>query len=141
VVALLQVGVTTATTYSERRHRIDSTMRPLVIVSLGEDTPDAGQSVMGSPTYEVEHTQALTLEIHVEAADGQLCAEAIDQVELEAEAALASDLTLGGLCEMIYPLSSELEMQTEQDRVIAVRSVVYTIPWRCSFGSPDIPEI
>lgn len=116
-------------------------MRPLVIVSLGEDTPDAGQSVMGSPTYEVEHIQALTIEIHVEGIDGDICAVAIDQIELEAEAALASDLTLGGLCEIIYPVSSELEMQAEQDRIIAVRSVVYTIPWRCSFGSPDTPEI
>jgi len=140
VVSLLKAGVTSATTYSERRQRIDSTLRPLVIVSLGEDVQDIGQAAMGQPVYEIQHDQVLTCEIHVEAAEGQECAEAIDQIELEIEAALASDMTLGGICEVIYPAASELEMQTEQDRVIAVRSVNYTIPWRCAFGSPDTPE-
>ena len=114
-------------------------MRPLVIVSLGEDTQDTGLATMGDPIYDVEHAQALDCEIHVEAADGDSCAKAIDQIELEIEAALASDLTLGGICEIIYPAGSELEMLTEQDRVIAVGSVAYVVPWRCPFGAPDPP--
>lgn len=140
VMTLLTPGVTSATVYSERRHRIDSTIRPLVIVSLGEDAQDIGQAAMGQPVYEIEHVQVVTCEIHVEAATGVECAVEIDQIELEVEQSLASDLTLGGICEIIYPIASELEMQTEQDRVIAVRSVNYSIPWRCAFGSPDIPE-
>ena len=140
IVALIKTGVTSATTYSERRHRIDSSLRPLVIVSLGEDTADTGEASMGDPLYSVEHIQSVVCEIHVEAADGQVCAEAIDQIELEIESALSSDITLGGLCEIIYPVASELEMQTEQDRVIAVRSVAYAVPWRSAFGSPDTPE-
>lgn len=140
VVALLTAGVTSATVYSERRNRIDSTMRPLAIVSLGASDPEAAQRAMGQPAYMVEHSQQITVEIHTEAADGQIAAEAVDQIELEIEGALASDLTLGGLVEIIEPASSELEMLTDQDRVIAVRSVSYTAPWRAAFGTPDTPE-
>jgi len=95
---------------------------------------------MGQPVYQVEHAQVLTVEIHTEAADGQIAAESVDQVQLEVEGALASDLSLGGLVEIIEPAGSELEMLTDQDRVIAVRSVNYVLPWRAAFGTPDIPE-
>ncbi len=140
LVGLLTATVTSATVYSERRNRIDSTMRPLVIVSLGTDDSDASRRAMGQPVYQVEHAQVLTVEIHTDAADGQVAAEAIDQIQLEIEGALASDLTLGGLVEIIEPVGSELEMLTDQDRVIAVRSCNYLLPWRAPFGTPDIPE-
>ena len=140
VVTLLQATVTSATIYSERRNRIDSVMRPLCIVSMGSDDPDVSQRAMGQPTYMVEHAQVMTVEIHTEATDGQIAAEAIDQIQLEVEGALASDLSLGGLVEMIEPAGSELEMLTDQDRVIAVRSVNYSLPWRAKFGTPDEPE-
>lgn len=140
VVGLLTASVSSATIYSERRNRIDSTMRPLVIVSLGTDDPDASRRAMGQPVYQVEHAQVLTVEIHTEAADGQVAAEAVDQIQLEIEGALASDLSLGGLVEIIEPAGSELEMLTDQDRVIAVRSCNYVLPWRAEFGAPDTPE-
>lgn len=138
VVALL--ATVNANVLPERRQRIDSTMRPLVIVSCGTDDIDPGLSAMGTPTYEVEHAQQVTCEVHVEAADGVTAAEAIDQLELEIESALATDITLGGLIEILAPVNSELEMETSQDRVIATRSINYTAAWRSAFGSPDVPE-
>lgn len=140
VVALLTTGVTSAAVASERRNRIDSTIRPLCIVALGDDAYSADEMAMGQPAYDVEHAQTVTIEIHVDAATGAECAEEIDQIELEVEAALASDLELGGLVENIVPAGSEMETSTDQDRVIAVRSVAYVAPWRCTFGAPDTPE-
>lgn len=139
LVALLTPALS-ATVYAERRHRIDSTMRPLVIVTLAEDVFDAGRQSMGDPSFDVEHAQQVEIKIHTEGFDGEVAAVAIDQIELEIEGALASDLSLGGLVENIEPVGSGLEMNTEQDRVIAVRTVNYAAPWRSEFGKPDTPE-
>ena len=140
LLTLLSGMVTPVAVYAERRQRIDSTLRPLAIIALGDDAADAGEMAMGAGVYEVEHVQTVTLELHAEAADGETVCETIDQMELEAETLLASDLTLGGLAEIIYPIGSEIETSTDQDRVIGVRSVTYSIPWRAAFGSPDTPE-
>ena len=126
--------------YVERRYRIDTTLRPLVVMSLGENAIADSEMSMGSPAYNVEHVQAATFELHAQGDSGEVCSDQIDQLELEVEQAIAADLTLSGLCEMIYPVGSELEMETTQDRVIAVRSVVYSVVWRCEFGQPDTPE-
>lgn len=140
LLTLLSTMATPSAVYAERRHRIGSAMRPLVIFSLGETTPEPGEMAMGGTAYVVEHVQTITLELHAEGADGDAVADTIDQMELEAEQLLASDLTLGGLVEMIYPGTSQLEMSDDQDRVIGVRSVTYTVPWRAVFGAPDTPE-
>ena len=138
--ALVKTAIDPITFLVERRYRIDPTLRPLVIMSLGEDAIQTGESAMGDPTYDVEHAQVATFELHAEGDSGEICADQIDQLELEVEAAIASDLTLGGIAEMIYPIGSELEMETTQDRVIAVRSVNYSVVWRSKFGAPDTPE-
>jgi len=134
------VSPTWANVYVERRHRIDTTLRPLVIISTGNDDLEPGNRAMGSPVYDVEHSQALTLELHADGTDGDVVADTIDAMELEVEAALASDLFLGGLVEMVTPVSSELEMDSETDRIIGVRSVQYLASWRSAFGAPDTPE-
>jgi hypothetical protein len=129
-----------ATVLPERRHRIDSSLRPCVIVSCGTDDIDPGLSSMGMPTFDVEHAQQVTCEVHVEAADGEAASEAIDELELEIESALAAAGDLGGIVEILAPVNSELEAETAQDRVIATRSITYTAQWRSAFGSPDTPE-
>jgi len=138
--ALIGPAIAPAQLLIERQQRIDSSLRPLCILSLGEDAIDIGQTAMGNPSFEVEHGQAVTVEIHTEGASGDVAAEAIDALELLVEGAIASDLKLGGLVEMMTPVSSEMEMQTDQDRVIAVRSIDYLASWRSNFGTPDIPE-
>jgi hypothetical protein len=140
LVALVGPALNPVALLSERRNRIDSALRPLVILSLGDDTFEPAERSMGSPVYAVEHSQAVTFEIHTEADTGEVAADDIDSIELTIEAALSTDLKLGGLVEMVFPVGSALEMETTQDRVIAVRSVNYQADWRSAFGSPDDPE-
>lgn len=120
--------------------RIDVTLRPRAVFTLPETAYESGEWVMGADSYDVEHSEGLTVELHADGATGENVADAIDAMELEIEAALAVDLTLGGLCENIVPIGSELEMNQEQDRVIGVRSCNYAILWRATFGTPDQPE-
>ena len=142
VLALLQAipTPTAQAVYAERRRRIDATLRPLIIVSLGNDDFEPVERAMGSPSYSVEHSQALVIELHADGTDGDVVADQIDAMELEVEQALVSDLTLGGRAELITPVSSELETETEQERVIGVRTLNYIIAWRSVFGAPDTPE-
>jgi hypothetical protein len=140
LVALVGPALNPVALLSERRNRIDSTLRPLVILSLGDDTLEPGDRSMGFPVYEVEHSQVVTFELHTEGDTGEVAADEIDALELTIEAALSTDLQLGGIIEMLFPVGSALEMETTQDRVIAVRSVNYQADWRSAFGSPDTPE-
>lgn len=140
IVALLSSMVTPVAVHAERRHRIDTTMRPLVVVTLGQTVAEPAQMVMGAPVYRVESTETITLELHADGVDGAAVADELDQMELEAEQILATDLELGGLVEMLYPVGSELEMSADQDRIIGVRSVNFTVAWRNAFGAPDTPE-
>ena len=141
IVALLEAipTPTALAVYAERRRRLDATLMPCIIISLGTDALDPTDRALGAP-YTIEHEQAVTLELHAAGSDGDVVADQIDAMELEVETALASDLNLGGLCELVQPLSSELEMESAQDTVIGVRSLSYITPWRATFGSPDIPE-
>ena len=95
---------------------------------------------MGQPTYDVEHTQALLVELHADEADGLALSTQIDAMELEVEQALAADLSLGGVCENIEPNGSEMVMNLEQERMVGIRSCTYLISWRAAFGAPDTPE-
>lgn len=128
-----------ANVYLERRRRIDSTLRPCIIISTGEDDQDPAERAMGGP-YQVEHTQSLLIELHADGDEGDTAADTIDAMELQVEAALASDLELGGLCELLTPVASTLEMSADTDRVTAVRGVTYSVAWRSAFGTPDTPE-
>lgn len=132
------LGSLTFTVYIEHPGtRIDSALRPLGILALNSDP--AEEFTMREPP-KVTRAQELVVELHADGATGKLVAEQIDAMELELETALASDLTLGGLCQSIYPVVSEMEWEDAQDRVIGQRTVNYTIYWRSAFGSPDTPE-
>jgi len=123
----------------EFRHRVDVADMPAVLVSLTNTEPQIGEFTMGSP-YEVENQQTVLIEMHATAPTGRACMETLDQLELEIEAALASDLTVGNLLENLWPGTSELEVNVDQDIVAGVRSVSYLAIWRAQFGAADIPE-
>lgn len=125
----------------EQARRIDSSLRPCAVLTLGDDTAETDQRTMADPTFITERAQACIIEFHAEGATGRIVAEAIDAMELELEGAIAADLTLGDLCELIEPEGSTLEMSAEQDVVIGARGTTYTITWRAPFGSPDVPEV
>lgn len=123
----------------EFRHRVDVSDMPAVLVSLTNTEPQPGEFTMGNP-YEIENQQTVLIEMHATASTGRECMETLDQLELEVEAALASDLTVGGILENIWPGTSELEVNVDQDIVAAVRSNSYIAIWRAQFGAADTPE-
>lgn len=125
----------------EQARRIDSSMRPCALLTLADDAAESDQRTMADPVFVTERAQSCVIELHAEGATGRDVVEAIDSMELEIEGALAADLTLDDLCELIEPEGSTLEMSAEQDTVIGSRSVVYNITWRAPFGSPDAPEV
>ena len=136
------VTATAGLTYAvfpERQDRIDDTLRPCAVLSLTGTEEELSRRTMG---WRVDHEQTALFELHVDAPNGRTAAESLDAMELELEAALAGGDggTLGGIVELIEPAGSELEMSREQQSVVAVRSVTYTISWRALFGQPDTPE-
>lgn len=134
--------VTPLAVYSERRHNLSPELLPAVIVYLtqAEESDDLQTMQAGSVMFHVETEQTLLVELHASDADGQSVCETIDQMELEVEQALAADVSLGGLAEIVAPAGSSIETSVDQDRVIAVRAVSYTIPWRRVFGDADTAE-
>lgn len=138
--ALLTPALAPTVLYVERHRPIGTEERPCVVLSLPGDVIDTDMMTMDEPAYRVEHEQSVVVELHVDGSDGDVVAPAIDALELTVEAALASDLTLGGVLENLTPVSSELESNADQDRVLGVRTILYNATWRSSFGSPDVPE-
>lgn len=139
--AVLGGLATPAAVYMERRNRLDPGLLPAVVVALtdceaqpGDRTMDAGDG------FVVEWAQTVVVEIHATGRDGDVVAPVLDQVELEVETALGADPSLGGLLELLEPTSSALDMTTDQDRTLGVRSITYTATWRAPFGAPDQPE-
>ena len=129
----------TFTVHTERRRRVDTTLRPLAVMALNAVENESSERAMGSP-YEVEHRQTVLIELHADGATGLEVSETIDAMELEIEQALAADVSLGGVAENIEPAGSEVESNDEQDRVLMVRSCTYEVTWRAAFGAPDSPE-
>lgn len=137
--AALGALATPVTVEAERRHRLSPDLLPAVLVYLTGAEDQSDMMVTGSP-YVVESLQTVSIEIHAAGGDGKTVADTIDQVELEVEAALAADTTLGGILENLTPTGSEIESSVEQEHVIAVRAVQYSAIWRHAFGTPDTPE-
>jgi len=142
--AIALAGVS-ATLYVEPRRRVDVESLPAVMVSLGDDEADEDESAMAAAgsTWTVEHRQNVNIEIMgsgVGDTAGRTVADAIDDLEVEIEAAVAADTTLGGICEIIAPAGSTYETNADGETVIAVRTVAYLAIWRAVFGSPDTPE-
>lgn len=125
--------------YIERKHRLSHDLLPAVVVSLMDDEAQSDQTTMGDP-YEVETDQSFLVELHASAPTGREAAETIDQMDLEVEAALSLDLSLGGLLQNITPAGSQYADSVDQDRVTAVRAVAYLATWRHMFGAADSPE-
>ena len=94
---------------------------------------------MGVPTLEREQT--VTLELHAAGSDGEQIAGTVDQMDLEVEAALAVDQTLGGIALFIQRGESSIEWTDDQDTLYAARTTPYVVHWRADFGTPDLPEV
>ena len=139
IAAALSSLATPVTVRVEARRRLDPvTDLPAVIVGMGEDTANADMRAMGP--YVVERTQNVMVELHATGADGDTIAGVLDQMDLEVEAALAADLTLGGITEIIEPVTSVAEWTDDQDTLLGSRLVTYAVIWRHDFGAPDVPE-
>lgn len=131
--------VVTQTVFIERKLRVSASDFPAVAVEMSGDETEADMTVMGSP-FVVETSQAVMIEFHANGPDGKAVSETIDAMQLEVEAALAADLTLGGILENLVPVGSQVEYSTDQDTVVGVRAAIYNAIWRSAFGSPDTPE-
>ena len=132
-------GLVNATAYMERKHRMDAGLLPAVLVYLTDCEPQDDMRATTGP-FTTETVQTLVCELHAEGVDGKSVAEAIDAMESEVETALAGDAALMALIEILEPAGSQIEMNSEQDRVLGVRSVSYNVTWRHVFGAPETPE-
>lgn len=125
--------------HMEARRRLGTEDMPALVVGLTDSEPSDDLRSMGSP-YTVETSQTLLVEMFADDASARVAAQTVDQMELEVEAALAADVTLGGILENIEPLGSTVEVNSDQTRVIYLRAVTYRLTWRAGFGTPDVPE-
>ena len=140
VSAALSGLVTPVTILTEPHRRIDPEDLPAVLISTTDDEPQPDQMVMGSPNYGVERTQSVSVELHAGGGDGVAIAETIDQMDLEVEQAISADATLAGLAEIVVMTENTIEWNSDQDYILAARTVVYSVSWRHTFGAPDVPE-
>ena len=124
----------------EFRHRLEAENLPAVLVSLTGTEAQPGEASMGDPAWRVESQQTVMVELHSMQSTGHECMEELDQMELEVEAAMAADTTLGGIIEKIESSGSEVDVNVDQDITAAVRAVTYIATWRADFGAPDTPE-
>jgi hypothetical protein len=125
---------------AERRHRLDATEVPAVLVSTTEDATQPGERSMGTGPYDMETDQNISIELHAQGTDGETVAETLDQLDLEVEQALAADISLGGILEILTQSESAVEFNADQDVVLGVRVVTYVATWRHTFGDADTPE-
>lgn len=137
---------TPATVLTEPHRRIAPDDLPAVLMSVTDDEPQPDRMTMGSPQYEMERTQAVSIELHAGGSDGQTIAETIDQMDLEVEQAIAASSVspspaLGGFAEIVSMTESTIEWNSDQDYILAARTVVYSVAWRHVFGAPDAPEV
>ena len=125
--------------YTERSHRLGPENLPAILFSLTGDTAQADQRGMGAP-MDVERDQTLALEFHAAGPDGATVADTLDQLELEAEAALEAAWSAWGILEQFAPQDSEIEMNSDQEQILGVRTTQYVLTWRAPMGAPDNPE-
>ena len=138
ILAALAGMATPAAVYDERRLRIDASLLPCVILSLGQSDVEPDEASMGEP-WLVQTVQAVTVELHAADDDGAALAATLDQLELEAETALAA-LNPSTIMEKLEPVSSALETSVDQDRVVGVRTLNWIATWRHKIGAADTPE-
>lgn len=131
--------VTPQSVLFEFRQRLDVKDMPAVLVSLTSTEAQPGSFTMGN-NYEVEQIQTVVVELHATAATGPEVAQILDQLDFEVEQALGTDLSVGGVLENIWPGSSDLEVNVDQDIVAGVRTISYQAIWRAKFGAADTPE-
>lgn len=128
-----------STVSTERQHRLDAGMLPAVVFYITSAEPqDESRSMTGAYTVEMAHT--LAVEMHADGVDGKTVAESLDQMDLEVEAVIAQDTGIMSVAEIVEVGGSEIEWNTEQDRVLGMRSTSYILTTRHQFGAPDTPE-
>lgn len=132
-------GFTSGTVYVERANRLGPDDLPAVLVHLTEYAAQADERAMGA-SFGVETQQQIVCELHATGGDGLSVAEAIDAMDAEVETALAGDAGLAALLEILEPGETSYEINVEQDRVIASRTVIYVATWRHLFGAPETAE-
>lgn len=139
ILTALQGMATPRAVYDERRVRVDTSLVPLVILSLGQsDVVDEGATMEEGWTLETDQT--VTIELHTTADTGADVADELDQLELEAEAALSA-LNGGSVMTKIGPTSSTFDTSVEGDRVIGVRTLSWTATYSHVLGAADTPEV
>lgn len=118
-------GITTATIYTSRVYPMISL--PVISIFANQETSESENELIGSPQ---RYSRRLILQVEVacEAVSG--VDDDVDDFAAQIEAAMASDLTLGGSCTDSTLRSTAIDLDGNSETPIALARIQYEVWYR-----------
>lgn len=128
-----------ANVFNSRKYRAGKVQLPLMSVYILEDDvqPEVGAMAQDPP---FRHDTVATVEAHVSGLNGLEVADLLDQINLEMDAALVTNLDLGGFADTgLTPRDINFAFQTESDSVTGVGTYTYSVTYRATLSDESTP--
>ena len=130
---LLGLATTGANAFTMRLYPLPASALPALVIRSGSESIE--ETSIGTPPV-LARGYSFFVECIVRGESGH--EEALDQMALEVEQALAADRTLGGLVKNFYPLSIPApEFDAEGDLPVARLALPYLAEYRALEGAPQ----
>lgn len=130
-----QVPAVSGRVFVDRTDSLQPDELPAILVDESTDGEQVSASTLGG-IYE----RQLPLRITAVVADGTAAVAEAREIGLAIEKALATDVTLGGLCSGGISLQgSRPGVSSESDRLMAVREQDWSATWYAEYSTPDLP--
>jgi len=125
--------------FNSRQYRAGTVNLPLISVYILEDDvqPEVGAMAQDPP---FRHDTVATIEAHVSGLNGLEVADLLDQINLETDAALFTNLDLGGFADTgLTARDINFAFQTEIDQVTGVGTYTYSVTYRATLSDESTP--
>lgn len=131
-----------ATVAEEWSARAPEDGRPLVVITARSEALEAAGGTMGNDGEGPadRRTLALTFEVAAEGATGLAAVDQVNDLDEEIGIALGVANSAGGIlfdvCEDLRWLATEIEVATDQQRYIALATIIYNVTYDLFYGDP-----